>query len=157
MGFSYSELFELGVGSLLHDLGKTRISSEILHKPGKLTDEEFREIKKHPVLTYKILKEKVGDSISPLSLMTALNHHERYDGSGYPCGLKGEKIHDMAGICAICDVYNAINTDRVYRKAVLSHEVYTMLINSGGTMFKPEIVKAFLACYPVGSIVRGKE
>jgi len=157
MGFNRSNLIKLGMGALLHDLGKTKVLPAVLHKPAKLTDEEYAEIKKHPVWSYQLLKEKAGDNISPLSLVTALNHHERYDGSGYPRGLKGKEIHDMAGICAICDVYNAMTTDRVYRKAVPPHEVYKMLMGSGGTMFKSEIVKAFLSCvspYPVGSLVK---
>lgn len=156
-GYIKEDLIKLGLGSLLHDLGKTKISPDILNKPGKLTDREFAEIKKHPVWSYELLKEKTGDLITPLSLGVVLYHHERYDGTGYPRGLKGEEIHDMAAICAVADVYNAMTTDRVYRKAIPPHEVYEMLMGAGNTMFKYKVVNAFLSCvvpYPVGTFVR---
>jgi len=156
MGFNRSNLIKLGMGALLHDLGKTKVSPAVLHKPAKLTDEEYAEIKKHPVWSYQLLKEKAGDEISSISLAIALDHHERYDGRGYPRGLKGKEIGIMSAICAVCDVYNAMTTDRVYRKAIPVHETYEMIMGSGNILFNFEVVKAFLSCitpYPIGSLI----
>lgn len=156
LGYSKDDLLRLGVGSLLHDLGKSKVPPEILNKPGKLTPEEFREIKKHPAYGYKIILES-QDRIDPRSAAVILNHHERYDGTGYPRGLKGEEIDEMSAICAVADVYNAITTDRVYRKAFPPHEAYEMVMASGNLMFSTRVVEVFLKCvlpYPPGSVVR---
>ncbi|AEG14466.1 metal dependent phosphohydrolase [Desulfofundulus kuznetsovii DSM 6115] len=156
LGYSRKDLLLLGMGSLLHDLGKSRVPPEILNKPGKLTPGEFREIKKHPVYGYKIILES-QDRIDSRSAAVILNHHERYDGTGYPRGLKGEEIDEMSAICAVADVYNAITTDRVYRKAYPPHEAYEMVMASGNLMFSARVVEAFLKCvlpYPPGSVVR---
>jgi HD-GYP domain-containing protein (c-di-GMP phosphodiesterase class II) len=156
LGYSRKDLLLLGMGSLLHDLGKSRVPPEILNKPGKLTPGEFREIKKHPVHGYKMILES-RDRIDPRSAAVILNHHERYDGTGYPRGLKGEEIDEMSAICAVADVYNAITTDRVYRKAHPPHEAYEMVMASGNLMFSARVVEVFLKCvlpYPPGSVVR---
>lgn len=156
LGYKKEDLIKLGVGSLLHDLGKTRVPPEILNKPGRLTPEEFHEIKKHPVYGYKIALES-GNGIDPRSATIILNHHERYDGKGYPRGLKGDEIDEMSAICAVADVYNAMTTDRVYRKAYPPHEAYEMIMASGNLMFSMKVVDAFLKCvlpYPPGSVVR---
>lgn len=156
LGYKKEDLTKLGVGGLLHDLGKARVPPEILNKPGKLTPEEFREIKKHPAYGYKMVLES-GNGIDPRSAAVILNHHERYDGTGYPRGLKGDEIDEMSAICAVADVYNAITTDRVYRKAHPPHEAYEMIMASGNFMFSMKVVDAFLKCvlpYPPGSVVR---
>ncbi|MGB9804909.1 HD-GYP domain-containing protein, partial [Desulfofundulus sp.] len=155
-GYEKKDLLRLGIGGLLHDLGKSKVPPEILNKPGKLTPEEFREIKKHPAYGYKIILES-QDRIDPRSAAVILNHHERYDGTGYPRGLKGDEIDEMSAICSVADVYNAITTDRVYRKAHPPHEAYEMIMASGDLMFSSRIVEAFLKCvlpYPPGSVVR---
>lgn len=156
LGYGRNDLLKLGIGALLHDLGKTKVPPEILNKPDKLTDEEFAEIKKHPVWGYKMaLREPAKMDIS--SLLVILNHHEKYDGSGYPRGLKGREIGVMAGICAAADMYNAITTDRVYRRALPPHEAYEMIAGAGGTLLDFRVVQAFLSCvepYPVGTVVR---
>ena len=156
LGFTKKDLIRLGTGSILHDLGKTRVPPEILNKPGKLTPEEFAEIKKHPVLGYKMLLSQTSE-IDPVAASIVLNHHERYDGSGYPQGLKGSSIGTMPTICAVADVYNAITTDRVYRPAFPPHEAYEMLMASGNSTFDSRIVNTFLTCvspYPVGSLIK---
>ncbi|MGB9793346.1 MAG: HD-GYP domain-containing protein [Thermacetogeniaceae bacterium] len=119
MGFKRKDLMKLGIGALLHDLGKTKVPPEILNKPGKLTEEEFKEIKKHPVWGYKMIIDEPDSRVEMESLLVMLNHHEKYDGSGYPRGLKGDEVGIMPAICAAADIYNAITTDRVYRKAML--------------------------------------
>ncbi len=156
MGYSRPDLVALGIGALLHDLGKTRVSPQILHKAERLNKEEYNEIQKHAEWSYLLMKEKGGDEITPLSLTIAHQHHERYNGKGYPFGLKGDEIEPMSSICAICDVYNAMTTERVYRKAIPIHETYEMIMGSGDNLFKFDVVKAFLSCitpYPIGSLV----
>lgn len=157
MGFSRSKLNALGMGALLHDLGKTKISPAILHKSGKLTREEYDEIKKHAEWSYNLMREKGQDEIDPLSLTIALQHHERHDGRGYPYGLKRNQIDLMSSICSICDVYNAMTTERVYRRAIPIPEIYEMIMGSADSLFKFEVVQAFLACvtpYPIGSLLK---
>ncbi len=95
-GYKKHDLLKLGIGSILHDLGKTKIPPEILNKPGKLTDEELEEIKNHPVFGYNMLMDDMSNQVSESSLEIVLNHHERYNGSGYPRGIKRNEIGDMA-------------------------------------------------------------
>lgn len=149
-----SKLFILGAGSLLHDIGKMKVPLSILNKPEKLTREEFEVMKKHSDYGYQMAKN-IYD-ITVMSREIILNHHEKYDGSGYPRGLQGKHISDLANICSIADVYNAITTNRIYRKALPPHEAYEMIMASGNFIFKNEIAEAFLKLikpYPVGSIV----
>lgn len=153
MNFHRKKLVYLGVGSILHDLGKTRIPAEILNKPGKLTPYEFNVIKKHPVYGYRMLKSR---DVSHVSTDIVLNHHERFDGTGYPRGLKGKEIGDLSYVCAASDVYSAMTVERVYRSALPPHEAYEMIMAAGKTMFDPVTVDGFLNCvvpYPTGILV----
>ncbi len=155
-GYKKDSLLILGIGSILHDLGKTRVSPEILNKPGRLTDEEFGVVKNHPLWGYEMLIEDASVQISDSALEIVLNHHERYDGSGYPRGLRGAEISDMAGICALSDVYNALTVERVYRKAFPSNEAYEMIMTYGNLNVRYELVKLFSKCvypYPVETLV----
>ncbi|MCF6095664.1 HD-GYP domain-containing protein [Thermovorax subterraneus] len=157
LGFNREKLLALGVGAILHDLGKTLIEPEILNKPGKLTQQEFEVIMTHPLRGWKLVEEREGDAIHPRSKKMILNHHERYDGSGYPRKLKAGEIDPFSAICAVSDVYNAMTTDRVYRKAFPAHEVYEMLLASCNSKFDKDAVSAFLSCikpYPVGTMVK---
>ena len=144
----------LAIGALLHDIGKTMVPVEILNKPGALTAEEFEEIKKHSRYGYEILRNTPG--VSKLSAMGAYQHHERYDGSGYPQGLKGSDIHNFGAIIGMVDMFDAITADRVYRSGRPVYEAYELLSASGNYYFEHEIVKAFLrhvAAYPTGTFV----
>jgi HD-GYP domain-containing protein (c-di-GMP phosphodiesterase class II) len=155
-GYQKDDLLTLGMGSILHDLGKTRVSPEILNKPGKLTEEEFEEVKNHPAWGYEMLTEDASSQVSGTALEIVLNHHERYNGSGYPDGLKGKEIGDMAGICALSDVYNAMTTERVYRKAFPPNEVYEMIMTYGDRDIKYELVRLFSTSvypYPIDTLV----
>lgn len=157
LGFKREKLLALGVGAILHDLGKTLIKPEILNKPGKLTQQEFEAVMTHPLKGWKLVEEREGDAIHPRSKKIILNHHERYDGSGYPRKLKAGEIDLFSAICAVSDVYNAMTTDRVYRKAFPAHEVYEMLLASCNSKFDKEAVNALLSCikpYPVGTMVK---
>lgn len=157
MNYPKQRLVLLGIGSLLHDLGKVKVSTDILNKPGQLDDNEYEEIQRHPTLGYSMLRKEINTNVDARSAIILLNHHERYDGTGYPRGLKGKEIDEMSTICAISDVYNAMITDRVYRKALPQYEVYEMLLASGNVMFNFDTLRVFLTCinpYPKGSFVR---
>ncbi|MFZ5591775.1 MAG: HD-GYP domain-containing protein [Bacillota bacterium] len=145
-------LVQLGLGGLLHDIGKIRVPREILNKPGRLTAEEFSIIKKHTVHAGEILRGYDSRLVA-----IATQHHERVDGSGYPYGLHGRAIDPLAQIVSIADVFDAMTTDRVYRPALPVHEVVEYLLGSGGQHFELTYINAFLqniAAFPVGSTVR---
>jgi len=127
--------------TLLHDIGKLGISDAILNKPGSLTPEEWSEVKNHPVLGEKILRP-VFEKDNMLSIVS--QHHERQDGKGYPNGLTGEQISEFAAIVSVADAYNAMTTDRAYRKALTKEEAIEELIRHKGTQFLPKIVDVFL-------------
>lgn len=152
LGYDRMKLRELGTGTLLHDIGKVCIPDSILKKPGKLTKEEFDEIKRHTVYGYQMLKE--NGNISGYSCYVALCHHERPDGKGYPFGLKDDHIHQFAKITAICDVYDALTSERVYRKKMKIPDAVEYLKSMAMSQFDYDLVKVFLrfiALYPVGS------
>lgn len=154
LGYGNNELFVLGTGALLHDLGKTKIPDEILNKRGTLTAEEFAIVKKHPLYGYELI-HMAKDLQDELALI-AFQHHESYDGSGYPTGIGGEEFLEMAQIVAIADKFDALTSNRIYRKAYPPHEAYEMCAAAGNYLFTDKIVKAFLshvAPYPSGSIV----
>ncbi|WP_026176971.1 HD-GYP domain-containing protein [Desulfurispora thermophila] len=147
-------LLQLGKGAMLHDIGKIDLPLSILNKPGKLTEDEFDQIKKHCQVGMQILKH--SGYVNIVEAAVALQHHERYDGSGYPGGLRGEQIHLFSRITSIADVYDAITSNRVYRPAFPPHEAYELLAAGGGSMFDYEIVRIFIeiiAPYPLGTIV----
>ena len=126
---------------LLHDIGKIRVPEEVINKPGKLTDEEYDQIKLHPVTSYHILKDIYEDKqIS----MGAKFHHERYDGNGYPNGLKGNNIPEMARIIGVADTYDAMTSNRSYRKALPQDIVRSEIEKGKGTQFDPQIADVML-------------
>ncbi len=126
----------------LHDIGKIGIRDEILNKPGKLTEDEFAVIKEHPEIAARMLKPL---NFLKDSLPGILYHHERFDGTGYPQGLKGDQIPEEAQIITIADVYDALTTDRPYRKAFSHEESVSMMMEMNRKNFNPEILKEFLA------------
>jgi len=140
---------------LLHDIGKSKIPPEILYKPGPLTPIEYEEMKKHSVLGYKILEGNIA--INKDILLAVLMHHEREDGSGYPFGLKGNKISFYAKITAIADVFDAMTSDRVYRRKQTCFDVFEMFESEYLTKCDTNILLTFLsrvASYYIGSNVR---
>ncbi|WP_267382428.1 MULTISPECIES: HD-GYP domain-containing protein [unclassified Sphingomonas] len=114
-GASTPEIQALGLAGLLHDIGKVMIDDAILTKKGELTDDEIREIRRHPELGHALLST---DDLPPVALDVCLHHHERIDGSGYPFGLTGDAVSQAARMAAICDVYDAMTSDRAYRKGM---------------------------------------
>ncbi|MBS0509559.1 MAG: HD-GYP domain-containing protein [Proteobacteria bacterium] len=146
---------EIAVGALLHDVGKAKVPDEILNKPAKLTDAEFEKMKNHVVQSKIILQGTPG--ISDIALDVAAQHHERYDGTGYPNKLKGEAISLYGQMGSIVDIYDAITSNRVYHKGMAPTEALRKLLEWSAMHFKPTLVQAFIrsvGIYPTGSLVR---
>lgn len=154
MKMSKDEMKVLIQAGILHDIGKIKVDNKILNKPGKLTFEEFQEMKKHPVYGYDIIKEKndIGDNIKK----AVISHHERMDGSGYPYGLAGDNINLYARIVAIADTYDAMTSNRIYKKKVTPFKSFDMFLQEGLALYDIEIVNVFLnniSTYYIGSNV----
>jgi len=155
LGLNQLELRNLGIGALLHDVGKTHIPIEVLNKPGKLDEEEFNLIQNHSTYGFEIIRET--KDLNLLAAHVAYQHHERYNGTGYPRKLQGEEISLFARIVAIADVYDALVADRPYRKRMLPHEAFEFLMAYSYTHFDHDLIKIFLQHippYPVGTMVR---
>lgn len=141
MGMSTDEIYDAEKAGLLHDIGKIQIDGVILSKPGHLTDQEFEEVKRHTVLGRLILKP-IG-FMGPI-LEAIEHHHERFDGAGYPHGLKGEEIPLLARILAVAEAYDGMTAKKHYADALSSEEAIQEIKNGRGTAFDPVIVDAFL-------------
>ncbi|GAP20469.1 PAS domain S-box protein [Leptolinea tardivitalis] len=141
LGFPPEELVNIRRGALLHDIGKVSVRDSILNKPGPLTDEEWVEMRKHPQTAYDVL---APIEFLKKSLDIPYCHHERWDGSGYPRGLKGQEIPLAARIFSVIDVYDALTSDRPYRSAWPTEKVVAYLREQSGSQFDPAIVEAFL-------------
>jgi putative nucleotidyltransferase with HDIG domain len=152
MGFSEKELGDLELAALLHDVGKIAVPESILNKPGRLTEEEFKLIKEHPVRGEAILSPVV--ELKEIARIVRA-HHERYDGTGYPDRLKGQEIPLGARIMTIADTYDSITSERPYRKAASHRYAVKEIISCSGTQFDPEVVGHFLEI--AGTFVPGKE
>ncbi len=135
------DIQKLKVVGMLHDIGKIAIEESILNKPGSLTKEEFEEVKKHPDIGFRILSSSF--EMKELANLT-LFHHERWDGKGYPQGLKGEEIPVLSRIISIADSYDAMTSDRPYRKALTKEEAIDQILENLGSQFDPRIAKAFV-------------
>lgn len=154
-GYNKSELVTLGLGCMMHDIGKSKIRQELLTKPGLLTAEEFKEIQTHTTIGFQMLKNE--PNIPLLSAHCALQHHERLDGSGYPRGIGEKEIHDYAKWIAITDSYDAMTTHRPHRHAMLPHQAMEILYGCAGTLYDRAKVALFrdnVAIYPLGLTVR---
>ncbi|MEW5720050.1 MAG: HD-GYP domain-containing protein, partial [Chloroflexota bacterium] len=127
-------------GALLHDIGKMAIPDEILHKPGPLTEDEWKIMRQHPVYAVQMLQ---GISFLRTAASIPANHHEKWDGSGYPRGLKGEEIPFAARIFAVVDAWDSLLSDRPYRRAVPEEQARRILKESAGTCFDPAVVQTF--------------
>jgi len=154
MAFGYNEaqLQELGLGVLMHDVGKIKIAPDLLNKKDALTTEEFEEIKRHTTYGYEILRR--NDDFGLLSAHVALQHQERWDGSGYPRRLKKQDIHEYARIAAVADVFEALTSNRPYRDALEPYQAYEYILAYSGIYFDPRVLEAFakgVAIYPNGS------
>ncbi|MEQ6885778.1 HD-GYP domain-containing protein [Salicola sp. Rm-C-2C1-2] len=154
LGLSHEIMEQIIVGALLHDIGKILTPDEILHKPGKLSEREFQVMKEHVAHSRDILMNSEG--VGELTLLTAAEHHERLDGTGYPAGLTGEEISRYGRMAAIADVYDAITADRVYHKGITPTQGLKRLLEWSGDHLDPSLVREFIRCigiYPVGTVV----
>lgn len=145
------QLEQLGMGALLHDIGKIMVPEKVLLKPGVLTEDEFLQIKHHASHGFEILRNL--HSVSVLVAHCAFQHHERLDGSGYPRGIVSNDIHPFAKIIAVADVFDAVTSNRVYRNKMLPSDGLEILFAGSGTLYDPTVIKAFtqaITIYPNG-------
>jgi HD-GYP domain-containing protein (c-di-GMP phosphodiesterase class II) len=155
LGLGEEETRIAGLAGLMHDLGKAMMPMEVLNKPGKLTDAEFAIIKSHPEEGHRMLL--TGRDVAPVVLDVCLHHHEKTDGSGYPKGLKGDEISLFAKMGAICDVYDAITSNRPYKAGWDPAESLRKMAEWANGHFDTKVFQAFvksLGIYPIGSLVR---
>ena len=155
LALSEAEVREVGMAGLLHDLGKALMPMDVLNKPGRLTDEEFAIIKKHPEEGHRILVE--GGSVGDIPLDVCLRHHEKVDGTGYPGRLKDNEISLYAKMGAVCDVYDAITSNRPYKAGWDPAESIRKMAEWAQGHFDPKVFQAFvksIGIYPIGSLVR---
>lgn len=153
-GMKQEDIYNIGIAGLLHDMGKSKIPLEILNKPGKLNDDEFAVMKQHPVLGYEILKEK--KEFNKAISLAVLQHHEKMNGKGYPMGVTSDHIIHYAKILSVVDVYDALVTERPYKKA-FSQRTAVEMIMSMTEELDITAMKSFLASvilYPVDSTVQ---
>src|SRR2546430_54858 len=139
--WSRRKAHDLALAALVHDLGKTWIANDILNKSGALSDEERRKMERHPVIGARIL---IGCDVHPFYVETVLYHHEAWDGSGYPTGLKGEEIPLSARILSVADVYDVLTSQRPYKGALSEDAARERLLLGSAASFDPMIVHAFL-------------
>lgn len=154
LGLDNKDLYRLGLGAMLHDIGKGKIPTEILLKPAPLTEEEFNIMKKHTIYGYEIITNSSNMDIVTANI--ALQHHEHWDGLGYPGHLKENNINLFARIVTICDIYDALTANRVYRGRILPHEAAEYIINNNGIIADPALTKIFVqnvAIYPLEATV----
>ncbi|WP_183108719.1 HD-GYP domain-containing protein [Thermohalobacter berrensis] len=153
LDYGIYELIDLGIGAILHDIGKTKIPNSILNKPGKLTDDEYEMIKKHSSYGYEILKYNIGldEKISRV----ALHHHEKVNGRGYPYGKRENEIDTYSKIVAITDVYDALTSNRIYRKKMKTFHAVDYIISMAGYQFNKRLVQTFAKNIPIYSKSKG--
>jgi len=151
---NYADIKRFGTGVLLADLGMTSYPSKMISRPSGLSRKEIEEIKKHPQYTVDFLKKNGVDD--PLIETVIIQHHERFDGTGYPNGLKGDEIHPISKLFAIADVYDAMTSSRPHRQGLPPHMVNAEILKMSGTKFDPKIAKIFIkhvGVFPVGNMV----
>lgn len=154
-GLSRDEVYQIGLGALLHDVGKVKVHIDLIKKPGQLTAEEFENIKLHTIYGFNMLKDQPNISLAVAHC--ALQHHERLDGSGYPRGIKGNEISEPAKWIGIVDSYDAMTTNRVYRSPILPHDAIERLYAGSGTLYDQNKLAVFrdkVVLYPIGLAVR---
>ncbi len=134
------EMRSLALGALLHDIGKIRVPDAILHKPGKLTSQEWRQMRNHALYGQQLLS---GIQFLEGAARVVVQHHEKWDGSGYPSGLAGNEIDRNARIFAVADAFDAMTSDRVYRAGLTYEAAATELNHGAGTHFDPKVVEVF--------------
>jgi HD-GYP domain-containing protein (c-di-GMP phosphodiesterase class II) len=139
------DLEELGAGFFLHDLGKINIDPGIINKPGKLTEEEMNQMRTHPYQGYKILKE--ANALSEECEYIVLQHHERYDGTGYPKRLKGDETHIYGRICCLADVFDALTAERSYKKSMSKFDALKLMRDEMQNFFSRDLLEPFILLF----------
>lgn len=153
--FDKALLEEIALAGMLHDIGKVKISEEILLKDNKLSLKEYEEVRKHPIYGYEILNE--NNKLSEVTKLVAYQHHERINGRGYPLGLSINKLQLAVRLVALVNLYDSLTSDKPYRSKFLPHDAMRLIISQAGSNFPIEDVKKFvedMSIYPVGSFVR---
>jgi len=157
LGMNEAEQHQAATAGLLHDIGKVGVPNEILNKPGRLTEDEFKAVRNHPRNGHELLAR--GGEFDEVALDVCLHHHERIDGRGYPDRLNGDQMTRFAKMGAICDIYDAISSNRPYKSAWTPFESLRQMASWGKGHLDPDIFRAFvqsIGVYPVGSIVKLK-
>lgn len=155
LGLDKPTLLKLGLAGMYHDVGKARIPEAVLNKPGKLTETEFQVMKSHPLEGYKIMVNQ--PDLDPEILRAVVEHHERFDGTGYPRALTGEQIGRFSRIISVVDVYDALTSKRVYKDAMAPAKALGMMYQWRDKDFPPSAIESFIRCigvFPVGSFVK---
>jgi len=155
LGFDAAQVKQIGIGGLLHDIGKMRVPNEILNKPGPLTEKEFEIMKQHVKAGEAVLREYT--SLDESCTCVTSHHHERLDGTGYPEGLKGDEISLSGQIAAIVDIYDALSSERCYKKAMFPTSALSKLFEWSRSYLNRDLVEKFIAhlgIYPIGTLVR---
>lgn len=155
MGYDETKLRELGIGALLHDIGKSKIDPELVKRVGDLSEEEYAQLSMHPELGYHIIKGYVD--LSLLSAHVAFQHHERWDGKGYPRQLAGNNIHEYARIVAAANTYDNLMTDRPNRPPYQVNQAINLIKRMSGIYFDPRVVVSMIsniASYPLGCFIK---
>lgn len=154
LGLSKEKLQSLGIGAILHDIGKMKVPATILQKPGKLTDEEYKHAQRHPSLGYEALRNQPYMDEDVLDIV--LHHHERQNGNGYPDALQQEQIRYLTRLVGLVDVYEAMGSDNFWRKAISPQQVLKQLYEQAIDLFGKEMVEQFIQClgiFPIGCMV----
>ena len=151
---NYTDIKRVGSAVMMADLGMTSFPSRMITRPSGLSKKELEQVKKHPTYSVDFLKSNgISD---PLIKTIILQHHERFDGTGYPAGTKGEDIHSISKLCAIADVYNAMTSSRPHRQGLPPHMVNAEILKNSGTQFDPRVARVFIkhiGAFPVGNMV----
>ncbi len=155
LGLGVVDLQHLGAAALLHDLGKVRLPRDIRSKRGRLAPGEFEAVKRHPLLGCQLLKQDRG--LLAAALKAVLDHHEKFDGSGYPRGVSGDEINPLARIITLADIYDALTSERGYGRPLMPNQAMSVIYEMRASTFHPEYAERFIQClglYPVGAFVR---
>lgn len=154
LGYNRNQLTDLGIGAMLHDIGKIELPQDMLNKTTRWDDSEMELAKEHSMNGFNILRKQ--RDLSLLSAHVALQHHERLNGSGFPQGLKGKQIHEYAQIVGICDIYDSLTSPRPWRKRYMPQDALEYLLGSGGHLFEHNLINSFrkhIAVFPMGTSV----
>jgi putative two-component system response regulator len=151
LGWDEAHMEALEYGAILHDIGKISVRESVLRKPGSLSEEEWQEMRRHPLVGARMIE---GIPFLAPAVPIIRHHHERWDGSGYPYGLQGEEIPEAARLLAVADALDAITSDRPYRAAESPETAYEIIMDQAGRQFDPRMIEAFQACWQRGEIHR---